>query len=1477
MSEQALTFLMAAICPVKTADGAGLSFLEALALAETSAPGGAILETSGLGEDATLITTLSAPLTLTSSFTFNGLSETTASDPLPTVVNINSNVGFANLAGNGTVFSNIASDFIFLDNSTGFVSSAFFITGDDITFDNSGAIAQVTADPTTAQGSLITVSGDNFTINNAVDAQLVSGSRGAIQQVFTGFGTAGSVNTIINNDGLIQSTDDALRIPHGEINNTGTIRSTGEFAQFGPIQDALSAFGTVSASDLDADGVALTIINSGTFQGPRGGIIANGNTFIDNSGLIEGGEFGVLLQTTLTIEDGIQENLVGTLINSGTIRDTGTLVDGFTGNSGLTLTGGQGLVGIEVTNSGLIESSSNVGSVAIASSLIATTIINETSGVITGGDGLAFQGSQLEDFQAGVFSTFVSSVAAFANFGVLSSADGDIIVQGDGTFAIIIAGLTFSLDVTAQLAGQIPVTFVTVDGETLLVLAQIDIAATLADGIVTYVQDADGNFLPPDNFQFETADSGTLVLNGTELTTLDGDPIFNVPDDVNFDDTIENAGIINGDINTGLGNDTITNDGTINGNVFLGEGNDVFISGVGSTVGTISGGAGNDQLISDGFDSFDGGSGTDTVDFSGAGAGVNAALGGTVTANQVPTVTVLNDGSTDLSGDGSAPTAFTLTEGTSQLSNTVINAAGAANLPPQDVDIFTITVAEGDVLTEVVLSNFVSTDNVGFFGVVEGNTFPADSLGGGFDVSLLLGQTLFGTGSGADVGDNALIALGSGAGAIGFDGAAGLTAGTYTFLVQQLGGDQIDFTLDFIVESATGPGTLNNVENIIGTNFDDTLIGDANDNILDGGAGLDTAVFSGNFADYNIVLNGDGSIIISDNNVADGDDGADILLNIESLQFADVQLATDGSNEINGSSANDFLTGTLFGDIIDGLEGDDLLRGEGGDDVIRDGAGNDIAIGGAGDDVFIAGTGANDFRGNAGSDTVDFSELSGRATVNLATQTVSAVPGEAGDDVIIGIENLVGTDGNDFFIGTSGMNSLDGGAGDDVINGGVGNDTIRVGEGDDLAIGGDGNDVFIAGTGVNEYRGNAGLDTVDFSELSESVNVNLLTQSIAGSGEASDDTIASIDNLIGTVFNDTLVGNTGRNQLEGGEGDDLLSGGGGNDFLFDGAGNDTVVGGDGLDRFFDGDGDDILLGGAGNDIFFAGDGANTYNGNAGVDVIDYSGFTLGVVVDLEAQTNSSDDTIIAVENLFGSAQGDIFIGTAVSNSLLGRGGDDVLDGGGGNDVLLGGSGDDIIFDGTGNDLSLGGSGNDIFIAGTGADTYNGNAGVDVVDYSNLTTGITIDLQTGQHTGEAENDILTSIEGVIGTTGNDTLTGSAIANRLGGDQGDDTLTGLGGADIFEFDGDSGGEDTITDFSIADGDVIELALLGGDVFTSIEDIEDDITQDGADTLIDFGNGNSLRLNNVDAATLSDDQFIFVEENTSSDLGQFDMWLA
>ena len=112
----------------ETADGAGLSFLEALALAETSAPGGAILETSGLGEDATLITTLSAPLTLTSSFTFNGLAETTASDPLPTVVNINSNVGFANLAGNGTVFSNIASDFIFLDNSTGFVSSCLLYT-----------------------------------------------------------------------------------------------------------------------------------------------------------------------------------------------------------------------------------------------------------------------------------------------------------------------------------------------------------------------------------------------------------------------------------------------------------------------------------------------------------------------------------------------------------------------------------------------------------------------------------------------------------------------------------------------------------------------------------------------------------------------------------------------------------------------------------------------------------------------------------------------------------------------------------------------------------------------------------------------------------------------------------------------------------------------------------------------------------------------------------------------------------------------------------------------------------------------------------------------------------------------------------------------------------------------------------------------------------------------------------------------------
>jgi Ca2+-binding RTX toxin-like protein len=117
------------------------------------------------------------------------------------------------------------------------------------------------------------------------------------------------------------------------------------------------------------------------------------------------------------------------------------------------------------------------------------------------------------------------------------------------------------------------------------------------------------------------------------------------------------------------------------------------------------------------------------------------------------------------------------------------------------------------------------------------------------------------------------------------------------------------------------------------------------------------------------------------------------------------------------------------------------------------------------------------------------------------------------------------------------------------------------------------------------------------------------------------------------------------------------------------------------------------------------------------------------------------------------------------------------------------------------------------------------------------------------TGSSYNDAL------VGGTGNDTLKGGSGNDVLIGGKGNDTLTGGSGADVFVFSpGD--GHDTITDFSHSQSDKIDLAA-----FSTIDDFADlqAYLQIGlADTVIDFGNGHKVVVQNATALHSSD--FIF-----------------
>ncbi|MFN3824329.1 MAG: right-handed parallel beta-helix repeat-containing protein [Pseudorhodobacter sp.] len=165
------------------------------------------------------------------------------------------------------------------------------------------------------------------------------------------------------------------------------------------------------------------------------------------------------------------------------------------------------------------------------------------------------------------------------------------------------------------------------------------------------------------------------------------------------------------------------------------------------------------------------------------------------------------------------------------------------------------------------------------------------------------------------------------------------------------------------------------------------------------------------------------------------------------------------------------------------------------------------------------------------------------------------------------------TTGRVVMSGGAGDDALAGGAGADSLTGGAGDDTLLGGAGDDILVGGLGDDVLEGGAGADILNGGAGSDTASYASSDAAVDVNLFL-STANGGHAAGDVLASIENLTGSVHDDTLTGDDGANRLDGGDGDDLLSGGAGNDTLIGGAGDDTLDGGTGSNLLFGGDGDD---------------------------------------------------------------------------------------------------------------------------------------------------------------------------------------------------------------------------------------------------------------------------------------------------------------
>lgn len=397
----------------------------------------------------------------------------------------------------------------------------------------------------------------------------------------------------------------------------------------------------------------------------------------------------------------------------------------------------------------------------------------------------------------------------------------------------------------------------------------------------------------------------------------------------------------------------------------------------------------------------------------------------------------------------------------------------------------------------------------------------------------------------------------------------------------------------------------------------------------------------------------------------------------------DVLVAPTENATVNGLDGDDRLFGSLFNDTLDGGTGNDTLFGRDGNDRLIGGDGNDTAIGGIGNDVMFASAGNDGFDGHAGIDRVDYQVSTEAVAVSLLAGRGTG--GFAQGDILVRIEDVIGSAFNDSLVGNSLANALFGAGGNDNLLGLSGNDTLSGGFGDDTLNGGSGGDTL---------NRSIGQDEVSYASALSAVTVNL-TDGTRG-GEAVGDVFSLIEVIRGSGHDDLLTGGTTAITLLGEAGHDTLTLGSGGGLMFGGAGNDTLFGTVAADT---------LVGGAGADTLFGGDGA---------DEASYATAATGVFVNIGLGVfrfgDAVGDEFDSIENLRGSDFNDDLELGPVAGFVRAGAVNDTVRGGNGADTLFGEAGDDRLLGSVTGDRLFGGFGDDNISGGVGLDSMFGDDG-----------------------------------------------------------------------------------------------------------------------------------------------------------------------
>ena len=585
-----------------------------------------------------------------------------------------------------------------------------------------------------------------------------------------------------------------------------------------------------------------------------------------------------------------------------------------------------------------------------------------------------------------------------------------------------------------------------------------------------------------------------------------------------------------------------------------------------------------------------------------------------------------------------------------------------------------------------------------------------------------------------------------------------------------------------------GLDTLISIESLIGSAFDDVLIGSGAYSVLRGGAGADTLTRSEGAVSFFYGAASESTSASQDvitNFFASSDEidltalaptavrlvylpnlGTQVFAETASgtlqilVQFIDLpgfsslRYSTSAGLEIFGSSRSENLQGYFRNDQLFGGDGDDTLFGSLGADILTGGQGRDSFR-------FITALDSNaavsdiitDFE--VGTDSIDLSVLLVQSIGIRRLDNGDSVLFAQGRDgafqvlfrnVALTTENifyqgfgaagfnLTGSNNADVIVGSDFGDAIQGSSGDDFLTGGLGNDTLDGGAGADLMVGGLGDDTYYVaevGDQATEASGE-GTDSV-YTAVTYSLSGQQVENLILTGSTAIDAT--------GNALANTLTGNAGNNVLNGGEGIDVMSGGLGDDtYYVDNVGDRAVES--------DGQGADLV-----------------------VSSISYS-LALQYVENLILTGSTAIDAT----------------GNALANTLTGNAGNNVLNGGEGIDTMSGGLGDDTYYVDNVGDLVVeaDGEGTDLIYSSV---SYS----LALRYVENLTLSGSGDLVG---TGNTLNNLL------IGNSGANRLSGADGADVLIGDAGADTLTGGAGADTFRYlataDTASGSGDYITDF-------------------------------------------------------------------------------